>query len=218
MRGGVRAAAASVLVAAASLVLRADVPSHAADVQLQLGHHLMAEGRYLEALDAYQRALKVAPAGEMREPRAGVILAALRVAEFDVARTEADALAASAPVDAEALALHGDALWASGLFEEAEARYREAEALSPDLARARHGKARSLAARSRLDEAMVEAQAALRIAPRDLEIHHTVGAIYERMRKYEEAAGAFSNYVNLLPNKDRSEKADWSRSEIKFLR
>ena len=38
------------------------------------------------------------------------------------------------------------------------------------------------------------------------------------MHKYEEAAGAYSNYVNLLPNKDHSEKADWSRSEIKFLR
>ncbi len=58
----------------------------------------------------------------------------------------------------------------------------------------------------------------MNLAPRDLEIHHTIGAIYERMHKYEEAAAAFSNYVNLLPNKDRSEKADWSRSEIKFLR
>ena len=65
---------------------------------------------------------------------------------------------------------------------------------------------------------MDEAQAALRLAPRDLEIHHTVGAIYERMHKYEEAAAAYSNYVNLLPNKDRSEKADWSRAEIRFLR
>src|SRR4029450_5990563 len=46
----------------------------------------------------------------------------------------------------------------------------------------------------------------------------TVGSIYERMHKYEEAAGAFSNYVNLLPNKDTSEKADWSRSEIKVPR
>jgi predicted aspartyl protease len=38
------------------------------------------------------------------------------------------------------------------------------------------------------------------------------------MHRYEEAAGSFTNYVNLLPNKDRSEKADWSRAEIKFLR
>ena len=65
---------------------------------------------------------------------------------------------------------------------------------------------------------MVEAQAALRLAPRDLEIHHTVGAIYERMHKYEEAAAAYTNYVNLLPNKDTSDKADWSRAEIRFLR
>ena len=70
----------------------------------------------------------------------------------------------------------------------------------------------------RLADAEAYATTALRLAPRDLEIHHTVGAIYERMHKYEEAAGAYGNYVNLLPNKDHSEKADWSRSEIKFLR
>ena len=66
--------------------------------------------------------------------------------------------------------------------------------------------ARALAARSQLDEAMNEAQAALRLSPRDLEIHHTVGAIYERMHKYEEAAAAYSNYVNLLPNKDTARR------------
>src|SRR6266849_793498 len=38
------------------------------------------------------------------------------------------------------------------------------------------------------------------------------------LHKFEEAAGAYTNFVNLLPNKDNSEKADWSRSEIKFLR
>jgi predicted aspartyl protease len=38
------------------------------------------------------------------------------------------------------------------------------------------------------------------------------------MHRFEEAAGAYTNFVNLLPNKDSSEKADWSRSEIKFLR
>src|SRR5437867_512240 len=83
---------------------------------------------------------------------------------------------------------------ASGLFEEAEARYRDALTVAPDLARGHHGLARALAARTLLPEAMDEAQVALRLAPRDLEVHHTVGAIYERMHKYEEAAGAFSNY------------------------
>jgi tetratricopeptide (TPR) repeat protein len=116
------------------------------------------------------------------------------------------------------MALYGDALWASGLFQEAENQYRDALAAQPELARGHHGMARSLAARSKLEDAMNEAQTALRMSPRDLEIHHTVGTIYERMHKYEEAASAFSNYVNLLPNKDHSEKADWSRAEIRFLR
>src|SRR5947207_9453413 len=116
------------------------------------------------------------------------------------------------------MALHGDTLWASGLFEQAETRYRDALAVAPELARGHHGMAKSLAARGRLTDAMGEAQAALRLAPRDLEIHHTVGTIFERMHQYEEAAAAFTNYVNLLPNKDHSEKADWSRAEIRFLR
>jgi len=220
MRSGFRTSAVVVLLAAASLVIHADdtPASQAADVQLQLGSMLYAEGRYVESLVAYQNALKTTDSSTLRAARAGVITNALRVAEFDLARHEAETLVKMAPRDAAALALDGDALWASGLFEEAEARYGQALALTPDLARGLHGMARSLLAQNKLDEALNEAQAALRLAPRDLEVHHTVGAIYERMHKYEEAAAAYGNYVNLLPNKDTSEKAAWSRAEIRFLR
>ena len=110
----------------------------------------------------------------------GVIASALRVAEFDLARVEAEKLHRADPNGPDAMALYGDALWSSGLFQEAEAQYRDALAGAPELARGHHGMARSLAARSHLDEAMNEAQAALRLSPRDLEIHHTVGTIYER--------------------------------------
>jgi tetratricopeptide (TPR) repeat protein len=217
---GIRLAVAATVVAAASYVIHAEVgpPSQSAEIQLQLGNEYLAEGRYQDALDAYQRALAIVPPDRVRAARSGVIAAALRVAEFDLARSEAEKLVASAPTSPDAIALHADALWTSGLFQEAEARYKDALSLQPDLARGHHGMARAYAAQTRLDLAMDEAQEALRLAPRDLEIHHTVGAIYERMHKYEEAAGAYSNYVNLLPNKDHSEKADWSRSEIKFLR
>src|SRR5262245_48858929 len=220
MQSGFRTLAFLGLTAAACLVLRADgtTQSQAAEVQLQLGNEFFAEGRYQDALDAYGRALRGRDLTNPRAARSGLIQAALRVAEFDVARTESDALLKSSPHDPEAIALNGDALWASGLFDEAEARYKESLAMIPDLARGHHGMARSLAARSRLEEALNEAQLAARLSPRDLEIHHTVGTIYERMHKFEEAATAYNNYVNLLPNKDRSEKADWSRSEIKFLR
>ena len=94
MRSAYRAVAVSVLVATASLVIRADVtpPSQAAEIQLQLGDILFSEGRYLDSLDAYRNALKVSPADAVRRPRIGVIASALRVAEFDLARDEAEKL------------------------------------------------------------------------------------------------------------------------------
>ena len=220
MKRAIRAIAVSTLAIAASLVVHADVtvPSQAAEVQLQLGNEFFAEARYNDAVDAYTRALRSPQLSNKRAARAGLIQSALRIAEFDVARSESETLVRESPSDPDALALNGDALWASGLFQEAEGRYQEALTLRPELPRGIHGVARSLAARSRLDEALVEAQRAASLSPRDLEVHHTIGAILERMHKFEEAAVAFSNYVNLLPNRDRSEKADWSRAEIKFLR
>ncbi len=218
MHSGFRCAAALALAAAASLVIRADVQSQASEIQLQLADLLYSEGKYTESLDAYKNALQSAPPDAKRRPRVGVIATALRVAEFELARREAETLYRASPTNPEAMALYGDALWSAGLFQEAESQYRNALASVPDLARGHHGMAKSLLARGQLDDGMNEAQTALRLSPRDLEIHHTVGTIYERQHKYEEAANAYSNYVNLLPNKDHSEKADWSRAEIRFLR
>ncbi|MEP7304964.1 MAG: aspartyl protease family protein [Acidobacteriota bacterium] len=220
MSSGVRFVALSVFVSAAALVIHADgqLLSQAADIELRLGRMLFEQGQYPEALEAYRNAVKTDDSLTMRQARAGVVSSALRVADFDLARREADTLVKAAPRDPDAVSLYGDSLWASGLFDSAEENYRGALAMSPELARGRHGLAKSLLARTKLDEAMNEAQAALRLAPRDLEIHHTVGTIYERMHKYEEAAAAYANYVNLLPNKDKSDKAEWARAEIRFLR
>ena len=85
------------------------------------------------------------------------------------------------------------------------------------MSRGRHGLAKALASRSKLEEALDEVQAALRTAPRDGELHHTAGCILERMHRYDQAAAAYSNYVNLLPNKERSDKALWSKAQIRFL-
>jgi tetratricopeptide (TPR) repeat protein len=207
-------AAALVAVARASV----EIDSAALDIQLQLGASFLEEGRYLEALDALERAVKTDnPANRLRA-HMGLVTALLRLAEFGRARTEAEVVLKARPRDAEALALYGDSLWASGLFEEAERTFGDALSVDPEQSRALHGQARSLAARNQLEQALNEAQAALRTSPRDAEIHYTVGSIYERMHRFDEAATAFSNYVNLLPNRDRSEKAAWSRAEIRFLR
>jgi tetratricopeptide (TPR) repeat protein/predicted aspartyl protease len=199
----------------------ADAPpdSAAGEIQLQLGDLLFAETRYEEALRAYERAAKVSGDTPLEiRARTGVVRCALRIAEFGTAMREATELRDLAARDSEAVALFGDAVWSAGQFDQAEEAFIEAVKLNPESARARHGMARVLATRNDLDGAMNEAQTALRYAPRDGEIHHTVGFIFERMHRFEDAALAFSNYVNLLPNKDRSEKAAWARSEIRFLR
>jgi predicted aspartyl protease/Tfp pilus assembly protein PilF len=220
MRSRLRLVAISVIVAAAVLVIHADsqLGSQSADIELRLGRMFFDQGQYPEALEAYRSAINADDSGTARQARAGLVSSALRVAEFDLARREADVLVKGAPRDPDALSLYGDSLWATGLFDQAEVQYREALSISPELPRGRHGLAKSLLARTKLDDAMNEAQAALRLSPRDLEIHHTVGTVYERMHKYEEAASAYSNYVNLLPNKDKSDKAEWARAEIRFLR
>ena len=211
-----RFALLATLVAGTTLALRADVAGDAA-LQFQLGTLLFDEARYREALDAFDRAARSEDAALAVRARKGKIRSALRIAEFVQARTEADALRAQAPADPEVLSLHGDALWAFGLFDDADDAYQRAATLEPGSSRARFGRARTLAALNQLDEALDTALAASAAAPRDGEIHALVGELYERLNRYDQAANAYSSYINLLPNKDRSEKAAWSRAQVQFL-
>jgi len=54
-------------------------------------------------------------------------------------------------------------------------------------------------------------------SPGDGEIYALIAEIDERLKRFDEAAIAYTNYINLLPNKDRSEKAEWSRAKVTFL-
>ena len=189
-----------------------------ANLQFQLGTLLFEETRYREALEAFRKAVGADSKSLAVQARIGVVKSALRLGEFIEAQKEATTLKAQAPTSADVIAVHADALWSAGLFDEAHQEFKDALALVPDLSRGHHGLARALASQNKLDDALNEAQVALKLAPRDEEIHHTVGTIFERMRRYEQAAAAYGNYVNLLPNKDRSDKAAWSRSQIRFLR
>jgi Flp pilus assembly protein TadD/predicted aspartyl protease len=220
MRRHIRLVSLALIAGAAVLLIATDAAeqSQGPEIELQLANLLFGEGRYFDAFQAFSRAVQTDDFEVARRARPGLIQAALRIAQFDVARDQAAQLVASAPGNPEAQALYGDALWAEGQFANAESQYRAALKIEPNLARGHHGIARSLLARSQLDEALAEAQTALNLSPRDLEIHHTVGSIYERMHRFEEAANAYGNYVNLLPNKDTSDKANWSRAEIRFLR
>ena len=207
------------IAALCTLALSADerTSSGDADLQFQLANQLFEENRLHEALRAFDRATQSDDVGLAARARKGKIRTALKVAEFGLARQEAEKLAAAPGADADVLSLLGDALWSNGLFDEADAAYTRALAQSPGFSRALFGHAKSLATHSRLTEALDQALAASAAAPRDGEIHAGIGDIYERLNRFDEAAIAYTNYINLLPNKDRSDKAAWARAQVEFL-
>src|SRR6187455_2609101 len=220
MPSPVRFASAVALIVACSFfvpVRAGEISNTDAELQFQLANLLFDETRYWEAMQAFERASDAPDAGLALRALKGKVRAQLRVAEFVKARGDAERLKAAAPRDPEVLALYADSLWAYGLFDEADTVYREALSVAPDSARARFGVARSLSTRSHLTEGLTEALAASAAAPRDGEIHALIGDIYERLHRFDEAANAYSNYINLLPNKDRSDKAAWSRAQVQFL-
>ena len=197
--------------------LAAFAPGPDPDVQLQLGRFLYSQGLYKDALDAFQAALKSEEPAIRTPARKGVVQAALRVAEFGLARTEAQTLRQELPGDSEALSLFGDSMWASGLFSESEESYRDALALAPKDARALNGLGRVLSARGKLPDALEHAMAALAVNSRDPEFHHTTGNVYERLGRYDLAAESLVRFINLLPVGARDDRAMLARAELRFL-
>jgi tetratricopeptide (TPR) repeat protein len=209
---------AIVALSAASVALWAQASVvTSADVQVQLGDLFLADGRYVEAQDAYRRALGAVEPALSARAGAGLVMALLRTGDFQEAFEVSSSLGSRHADEPTLSTVRGDALWSNGRFEEAEALYETVLAVDARHPRARHGRARSLAARNRLADALTDAQEALELNPRDAEFHHTLGAILERQGRFDEAARALASYINLLPDKDRSEKAGWARAEIKFL-
>ena len=73
MQSAFRVVAVSAIIAAASLVIRADVTpsSQSSEIQLQLADLLFSEGKYVDSLDAYRNALKDAPSDDRPPPAHG---------------------------------------------------------------------------------------------------------------------------------------------------
>ncbi len=196
----------------------ASTDSRTASVMLQFGDLLFAEGRYTEAGRAYEAARETDDAALRQGASKGLVRVSLRIGSFNQAMTTATELREEVPGDVGILALYGDALWASGLFTDAEEVFAQALELDPALPEGHHGLARALAAKNKLEEALEQIQIALELSPRTGEFHHTAGSILERLRRYEEAVGAFSAYLTLLPNQQSGEQVILARSKLRFLR
>ncbi len=194
------------------------VSAATAKLQIAAADLLYDQADYRSAMHVYMAATDCEDAAVRDRARAGTVRSALRIAEFGVAMTQLAGLGGPGAADPATLALAGDALWASGRFDEGEAAYRDALRLDPASPRARLGMAKAFASRNQMDRALDEIQAALGGAPGDPDIRHTLGSIYERMHRYDEAASAYLAYLSAIRGGDHPEQAQWARSHILFLR
>jgi len=189
------------------------------ETRIQLGDLLRGDHRYWEAIRVYDQAKEGATQEQLVRASTGLVETLLQVAEFTRALQEAEYLQGLAPQAPVTLALYGDALWAAGLFDEAEQVYLDVLAIAPESAAARHGLAKSIATRHQHAEALEWAQAALDVSPDRAAFHHTLGSIYQLMHRFPEAADAYERYVDLLDvHHANTEKATWARAEVRFLR
>ena len=83
-------------------------PSDAAEVRLQLADLMFAEGRFPDALEAYNAAKTTDDLHLRRRALRGAVTASLRIAEFSDAAQDAVTLLKLSPHDAEAIALQGE--------------------------------------------------------------------------------------------------------------
>ncbi|HVQ15617.1 MAG TPA: tetratricopeptide repeat protein, partial [Vicinamibacterales bacterium] len=197
------------------VMLSAQAPTDFAE-QLRRANAQFKDGKYADALKSYVRSAESPDSVAAGDARKGIVLSALRVGEFTLARRTASTLSSN-DHDAEALTLSGDALWAAGYFDEADREYARALEVDPDSARARYGIARSLSSRSRLSEALTEVEGALELAPQDSDLAALQGTVLERLNRFEEAAKAYDSYANLLPRRE-SAAISIARSRAGLLR
>jgi hypothetical protein len=195
-------------------LLSAQAPEDLAE-QLRRALSLQKDGRYADALESFVQASESPDTAVVLAARKGIVQSALRVGEFTLARRTAAALSVNG--DAESLTLAGDALWAAGFFDEAEREYARALTSDTESGRARFGLARSLSSRSRLSEALAEAEHALRLAPDDSDLHALLGAILERLKRYDEAAKSYDAYADRLPRRESAAIAT-ARNRATLLR
>jgi tetratricopeptide (TPR) repeat protein len=213
---------AAVLVATAALgaaALGAQSPMTVEEAagESQRGDQFFADARYPEAYESYHRALEAGSPEVISHARKGKIRSAIRLARFQIARMEAEALKAAAENDPEAETMFADALWGEALFDEAEAAYQEAYKRHPQWARAEFGVARSLATHGQVSDALTVALAAYASTPKDPELLVLLGELYERLGRFDDAAKVLEEYVAALPRRLRGD-SEVASLKIRFLK
>ena len=170
-----------------------------------LGSALARQGSVQEARDHFQEAVRLA--SDFAEPHSN--LAAILAAEGDVrgASEELQRALAIVPRYAEVHYNLGVLLAQQGRVSEALEQYYQAAALNPEFAEARVGLANVLATQQRLEDAVEQYGQALEgslSAADRAQVYHNLGAIYESVGRFDEAAAQYRQALEHDPTYERA--------------
>ena len=195
-RGVARAAWVGLLVFSAGFILLASLGRYAAEAQAE-GGFLLQSGKWAEAADKFQAALRVNP--RMAEAQAGwgdALLGLGRPGEAAAPYAEAVRLA---PDSALAHFKLGSALDSAGQLDRAVAEYLVSLRLDPGQAETHNQLGVALARSHRLTEAAGEFAAAVRLKPDFAEAHANLGNTFLLLRRLEDAAAQYEAALGLTP-------------------
>jgi tetratricopeptide (TPR) repeat protein len=195
-----------------SVYLRADDPKPAADnPDLVAAEQLYRSGRFADAADKYQAALKVDP--KLVPAQAGLVRSLLREQKVEDAFAAASAALTAQPNSAMLLAVMGDVQFREGQMTGAETSYRKALQVDPRQVRPYLGLARIYRSYSLYRHANDELQAAHKIAPDDPEVQR---AWFGQLPTRERIA-AIEAYLS-APHPDNREETQSLHQYLDFLK
>jgi len=173
-------------------------PRQRFDLWLRSGRLLSRMGRRDEALERFRRAIAEDPSRV--EPRL------LLVAELDDAHRDAEAvvqyheLVALRPDDALLVSRYGESLERTHDLDAAEAAYRRALEISPDLPRAQLGLGRLLLVRGRVGDAVAPLERAAALRPELPEAQALLGRAYLTEGRADDALASYRRALALQPD------------------
>jgi tetratricopeptide (TPR) repeat protein len=169
----------------------------------KIGEALRDQGRFEEAIDNFEQALKVSPANSpvhvaVVENNMGLVRERQR--RFDDAERHFAEAARLNPQFAEAQNNYGNALAADGRYDEAITCYRAALVIQPDFTEALIGLGGSLVRLGRPEEAAAQYSAVLRRNPNLAEAHNGLASALLLEHRDDEALVELNRALELKPD------------------
>jgi tetratricopeptide (TPR) repeat protein len=162
-----------------------------------LGIALVRQGKVVEAIGHFQRAVDLDPNYAKAHSNLGAALT--KLGRFNEAIEHCRKAVELQPGFAEAQNHLGNALWVGGHLDEAADHYRTALQLDPEYAAAKSNLGNVYCQKGRIEDAIACYEASLRMDPRYVDAHLNLGAVFILNGKPNEALAQWREAVRLNP-------------------